>query len=84
MDSSCSITIKISNNLAGLIVDVEASLEFITKWLRDSDLTVIDSKTELCVVNLVFMVEIKFYLSLSLSRLESCTKFKIGSQNGYK
>ena len=41
--------IRWNKSLALLIVDMEKSLEAITKWLRKSGLKVIDEKTELCL-----------------------------------
>ena len=41
--------IRINNNLAALITDMEKSLEATTKWLKKSGLKVNESKTEVCV-----------------------------------
>ena len=38
-----------NTDLSKLIVDLEAKLEMITKWLRDSGLVVNESKTEVCL-----------------------------------
>ena len=44
-----NFVIRWSKFMPGLIVDMEASLESIAKWLRGSGLAVNDSKTELCL-----------------------------------
>ena len=41
--------IRINNNLAALITDMEKSLEATTKWLKKSGLKVNESKTEVCL-----------------------------------
>jgi hypothetical protein len=41
--------IRWNSHRPGFIVDLEGSLEAITKWLRGSGLTVNQSKTELCL-----------------------------------
>ncbi len=41
--------IRWNDDIPGLVVDLQASLKAITKWLRGSGLTVNESKTELCL-----------------------------------
>ena len=41
--------IRWNKNLTELIVDMQATIELITKWLRQSGLKVNDSKTEICL-----------------------------------
>ena len=41
--------IRWNRNLTELIVDMQATIELITKWLRQSGLKVNDSKTEICL-----------------------------------
>ena len=40
---------RFSDNIPSLIVDMEKSLEAITKWLRQSGLVVNKIKTEICI-----------------------------------
>ena len=48
--------------LPALIIDMEKSLEMITKWLRDSGLKVNESKTELCLFHRLDQPAIKIKL----------------------
>ena len=51
-----------SGHLPGLIVNLELSLESITKWLRGSGLAVNDSKTELCLFHRLDQPSLKIKL----------------------
>ena len=48
--------------MPALIIDMEKSLEMITKWLRDSGLKVNESKTELCLFHRLDQPAIKIKL----------------------
>ena len=64
-----NFVIRWSKFMPGLIVDMEASLESIAKWLRGSGLAVNDSKTELCLFHR--LDQPRFKIKIFNSEIES-------------
>ena len=64
--------IRYGNDLAVLIIEMEKSLEAITKWLKKSGLKVIESKTELCLFhrNKVYVAFVTLKKTITISRLK--------------